>query len=99
MEQMKSIIYSRMRIALRVALGRLFNVAGIPGLVQPCSYQASVTDGDVIVKKSELFTIISVNGIDIYFHRLTGAIDGVGVSDCKLAKTRESELAHGLPES
>jgi hypothetical protein len=33
-----------------------------------------------------LFTVVSVNGLDIYFDRLTGAIDGVGsspISDCK----------------
>jgi hypothetical protein len=25
-----------------------------------------------------LFTIVTVNGVDVYFHRLTGGMDGIG---------------------
>lgn len=72
-------------------LGRIFNLAGVPGLVRECSYSASVADTQIYVKKSPLFTTISINGLDIYFHRLTGRIDGVGVNRCKLEKAAQSE--------
>jgi len=37
-----------------------------------------------------LFSVVSVNGLDVYFHRLTGKIDGVGFGparDCKSDET------------
>jgi hypothetical protein len=34
----------------------------------------------VSVGRSDLFTIVTVNGIRIFFRRLTGRIDGVGVA-------------------
>jgi len=34
----------------------------------------------VKVEHRDLFTVVTVNGLDVYFSRLTGAIDGVGVS-------------------
>lgn len=55
-----------------------------------CDYRASVVQASVQVKVRELFTIVSVNGVDVYFHRLTGKIDGIGVSpnaDCMSERT------------
>lgn len=46
-----------------------------------CGVAANLAEGiDVSVKvhRSPLYTIITVNGIDVYFYRLTGGIDGVG---------------------
>jgi hypothetical protein len=45
------------------------------------------------VRTHELFTVITVNGLDIYFKRLTGEIDGVGfnpTSGCMPGSVRES---------
>ena len=72
----KTISWCRLRI--RVLFGILFNLAGVPGLVRDCDYRAGVTDAYVKVRVRELFTIVEVNGLEIYFHRLTGIIDGIG---------------------
>ena len=84
---------TRIRIVVRELAGRVFHLAGIPGFVRDCEYDAGVTRAHVRVKVGKLFTVVSVNGLDIYFHRLTGAIDGVGfspVSGCTAASTEES---------
>jgi len=83
-------MYSWVRLRTRLALGTVFNLAGIPGLVRDCDYQAGIADATIKVRVRDLFTVIEVNGLEIYFHRLTGAIDGVGfTSDCKLDSTPE----------
>lgn len=82
-------------IRLRMLAGRLCNVLGLPGIVAPCDYQAQVTNASIRVRIGDLFTVISVNGLDVYFHRLTGEIDGIGfspASDCTLGAT--PELVH-----
>lgn len=65
---------------LRFWIGRLLNAAGVPGLVEDGAYDAHTCQAAIRVKRGPLFTVITVNGLDIYFHRLTGAIDGVGFS-------------------
>ncbi len=94
------IFLSRVRIYVRLFFGNLFNLAGIPGLVQECNYSGSSAKAEITVRHGGLFTIISVNGLDIYFHRLTGAIDGVGsMSCCKPDQAHESEQLPELSES
>lgn len=61
-------------------LGRLFNLAGVPGLVQEATYRSSEFGPVVQVRKTALYTVVTVNGTDVYFHRLTGQIDGVGMT-------------------
>jgi hypothetical protein len=88
------------RIDLKRAIGRLFNLAGLPGFVRPCDYKASIATVDVSVRTHGLFTIITVNDLDIYFTRLTGAIDGIGFSpnaDCKQGQMQESTDLDGPP--
>ena len=63
-----------------MSLGRVLNLAGLPGFMRECSYSANVCSGEIRVRKYALFTVITVNGLDIYFTRLTGAIDGIGFS-------------------
>jgi hypothetical protein len=78
---------------LRCWIGKTLNLLGIPGPVQNCEYSSRVTRAYVSVRIGELFTVVSVNGLDIYFHRLTGRIDGVGfslVSDCREVSGQES---------
>jgi hypothetical protein len=68
-----------------LAFGILYNSARVPGLVRECDYQSGVADATIKVRVHDLFTIIEVNGLEIYFHRLTGTIDGVGaMCGCKL---------------
>lgn len=61
-------------------IGRLLNLSGAPGFVRPCDYHASITRANIFVRTNPLFTVIRVNGLDVYFSRLTGKIDGVGFS-------------------
>jgi len=51
-----------------------------PGFVKKCEYRAGVCEALISVRIHELFTVVTVNGLDIYFHRLTGSIDGIGFS-------------------
>jgi hypothetical protein len=87
----KNSVYSWVRLRVRLALGMLFNLAGVPGLVRDCDYRAGVTDATVKVRVRDLFTIIEVNGLEIYFHRLTGSIDGIGsMCGCTLDSAPQS---------
>jgi hypothetical protein len=74
----KSQIISWVRLRLRLLAGKLCNLAGVPGIVRDCDYNATAHNVRVKVNAGELFTIITVNGLDVYFHRLTGVIDGIG---------------------
>ena len=69
-----------MLLRMRLLIGSVLNALGFPGLVQDVEYDAGICKAKITVKRLGLFTVISVNGLDVYFHRLTGAIDGVGFS-------------------
>ena len=69
---------SWIRLRIRLVLGTIFNLAGIPGLVRECELEGGAVDAHISVRVHEMYTVVHVNGIDVYFHRLTGKIDGVG---------------------
>ena len=72
-------------------VGKLLNLGGYPSLVRECEYESSALGARVSVKKLELYTVISVNGLDVYFKRFTGEIDGVGSNpnaDCRVPDDR-----------
>ena len=73
------------RVSILSWLGWVMNLAGFPGWVRECSYRSHL-GVQVDVRISFLFTVVTVNGVDIYFYRLSGQIDGVGFSptDCRL---------------
>ena len=80
-----------MRTMVRLWLGKLLVALGMPGFIVGQTYDAQVTNARVRVYLGPLFSVVSVNGLDIYFHRLTGKIDGVGLSapaDCAADETR-----------
>ena len=56
------------------------------GIIAPNQeYESGITDARITVRVSRYFTVINVNGLDIYFEELTGKFDGVGMaSGCKL---------------
>lgn len=94
------VLLSIIRLRLRALWGKLFNLAGLPGFVRDCDYKAGITDAQIRVRAGEMFTVITVNGLDIYFHRLTGAIDGIGfMPDCKRVCIPESMPVPDLPVS
>jgi hypothetical protein len=79
--------------------GKLLNLAGYPGLVRECEYHSRALNAVVKARKLELFTIVTVNGLDVYFNRFTGTIDGVGAnptSRCSSDASPESIDPDGL---
>jgi hypothetical protein len=94
-----AITLSRLRIWARLFFGEVFNLAGVPGLVRECRYGSTATTAEITVKHGRLFTVISVNGLDIYFHRLTGSIDGVGTTDSISESVPQSTALPVLSES
>jgi hypothetical protein len=73
-------LWNIIRLRGRVFFGTVFNLAGFPGFVRNCEYKATVADVQIRVRVGKMFTVITINGLDVYFHRLTGKIDGVGLT-------------------
>ena len=74
-------------LLLRWYVGKALNFFGFTSPIRECEYTSSLADTRVVVRQRELFTVVTVNGLDVYFHRLTGQIDGIGfnpTADCKL---------------
>lgn len=67
----------RTRLAAR--LNNFLNKTGIPGAIQPFSWNDPVTGNMVIVTVKGGYTRLSVNGRDYYFDRITGSFDGTGM--------------------
>ncbi len=68
-------------------LGGFANSLGIPGFVRKVEYHSDNFGTRVAVRVGRLFTVVSVDGTDVYFNRFSGEIDGVGfsrTSGCKL---------------
>ena len=65
-------------LSIRFYIGKLLNFFGFASPIRACEYTAGICKGNISVRQGALFTIITVNGLDVYFHRLTGKIDGVG---------------------
>ena len=61
---------------------RALNRWGIPGAVQPISFEDSVTGDEIEVTLQGSFSVISINGRDYYFDRVTGRFGGTG-SGCR----------------
>ena len=64
----------------RLMIGKLLILLHLPGIMVNQDYDAEITRASVRVHLGPLFSVVTVNGLDVYFHRLTGKIDGVGVS-------------------
>ncbi len=65
---------------LKQFAGNLLNGLGVPGFVRPLEIQDTLTNTYVQVRVSGFFTVISIDGRDYYFRRLTGEYDGSGIS-------------------
>jgi hypothetical protein len=63
---------------VRFWAGKVLNAIGVPGVVLPGTYESGVGPTSVRITVGPLFTVVTVNGVDVYLHRLTGTIDGVG---------------------
>ena len=78
-------MWNRIKHSWLAGFGRLANLAGLPCFIREGIYHSPSLDVAVNVRASDLFTVICVNGVDVYFYRLTGAFDGAGVraTDCR----------------
>jgi hypothetical protein len=56
------------------------NAVGAPGFLRDTEFRSKTFGTHVRVKCDRLFTVVSVNGLDVYFSRLSGKIDGLGFS-------------------
>jgi hypothetical protein len=61
-------------------LGNLMNAVGAPGFLRDTDFRSKTFGTHVRVKRGQLFTVVSINGLDVYFSRFTGNVDGVGFS-------------------
>jgi hypothetical protein len=68
------------RSSIAALASRLLNALGIPGFVSEADYHSESLGTRVRVRCGDQFTVVSVNGVDVYFRRLSGRIDGVGSS-------------------
>jgi len=64
----------------RLWLGKLLGLVRFPGIIVNQNYDAQVTPALIRVHVGPLFSVVTINGLDVYFHRLTGKITGVGSS-------------------
>lgn len=62
-------------LGVRLWVGRGLKAAGLPGVVVASTHNWPPVDAFVRVYVGPLFTVISVNGLDVHFHRLTGKED------------------------
>ena len=74
----KPSLIQRFRDSLRRGLGRPANWIGLPGVVAPTTIDDAFA-GKVEIRTSPYFTVISINGRDLYFRRWSGKFDGTGM--------------------
>lgn len=67
---------------LREAVGRLLNRAGMPGAIRPTHIHDELTGMDIEIRVSPWFTVVSIDGRDFYFRRVSGDFDGTGSMTC-----------------
>lgn len=75
--------------------GRFLNRTGLPGAIQEATIEDGATGQTVNVRLGSLFTCITVNGRDYYFHRVSGRFDGTG--SAVTASRRDDSLSGQVP--
>ena len=65
---------------MRTWMGKVAHLAGYPCVVREGEYGSPSSGMMVSVKSSDLYTTVTVNGIDVYFNRLSGRLDSIGFS-------------------
>jgi len=68
--------------------GKVANLAGFPCLIRESRYESPSLGVNVTVQASDLYTVVTVNGVEVFFHRLSGRIDGVGFSQNSHTRAR-----------
>lgn len=75
-------------------IGKLLNLAGFPGFIREVEYRTGESFGKKWIRVSvdDLYTKISIDGLDIYFNRVSGTIDGVGGNPIRLGIADELKI-------
>ncbi len=73
---------TRLRDWARESGYRLLNAVGVPGVIRDTTYRDELTGHTVTVRIGLYYTLVTVDGRDFYFHRLTGKLDGTGHAVC-----------------
>jgi hypothetical protein len=73
-------VWTRVRLGWLTFWGWLANLAGYPCVVREGQYASEAHGVSVRVRASNIYTVITVNGVDVFFYRLSGRIDGVGIN-------------------
>ncbi len=58
--------------------GRILQWLRIPGFVRPFKYRDETGDMELGVRTSPRYTVVSINGKELFFRRETGTFDGSG---------------------
>jgi hypothetical protein len=74
----KNFTLSRIGIYFREWAGNVLNLAGLSGSLRARDRVESAK-AEIRVRVVGMLTVVTINGMDIYFHRLAGNHDGVGV--------------------
>ena len=69
-------MWSRLRLGWLQSWGWVANLAGYPCIVREGQYESPSVGVSIQVRASNLYTVVTVNGVDVYFYRLTGGFDG-----------------------
>jgi len=59
-------------------LGRVLQVFKAPGFVRPMEYSGEYTDQSLKIRTSPRYTILTINGLELFFLRESGRFDGIG---------------------
>jgi hypothetical protein len=87
---------------VKMYLGRLLNLAGFPAIVREGEYRSEELGAKIKVLRTDLSTLVSVNGFDVYFNRFTGSIEGVGFNPSACYSSGgmpQSGYPDGLPDT
>ncbi len=74
--------HQRFRACVREIVGFLFCRAAVPGFVRDVELHDEATGNHIRIRPGVIFTVLSVNGRDYYFHRINGKFDGTGSGGC-----------------
>ena len=64
---------------VRRLFGKILTSLRIPGTIRDFHINDPVSHQNMDIRVGDLFTKITVNGRDYYFHRFTGKFDGTGM--------------------
>lgn len=65
---------------ISILFRKVLNKIGLPAIIRESIINDELTNQKITIKTNLLFTILTVNGRDYYFSRLSGKFDGTGSS-------------------